>query len=123
MKKTNVKLKNNIRKDELLAAANRVREIRLGRGNSQEKFAEYLDISLSAYKKIESSENGISVNILRKLHRKFNISTDYILYGECKEFSDVLFLIDNCSETDKMKILFQLLHYFVNDKNKTFIKR
>ena len=110
-------------KENKLDAANRLREIRLNMGVSQEKFAEYLDISLSAYKKIESAENGISVRILRILKEQFNISSDYLLYGDYKGFNDVITLIDNCTEEDKMKIFLMLEHYFVHDKNKIFIKK
>ena len=105
-----------------LNAANRLREIRLNMGVSQETFAEYLDISLSAYKKIEGAENGISVNILKKLHEKFNVSSDYLLHGEYKELENTMQLLDNCTEEDKMKVFLRLEHYFIHDKKKIFIK-
>ena len=113
---------SDIFKEEREASANRLREIRLNMGVSQEKFAEYLDISLSAYKKIESAENGISVKILRRLKSRFNISSDYLLYGDYKELSDAMDLIDNCTEEDKMKLYLRLTQYFVHDKKKIFVE-
>lgn len=110
---------DNVKK-QMEEAANRLREIRLNMGISQEKFAEYLDISLSAYKKIEGADNGISVNILRRLRERFNISSDYILYGDYKNIEGALEFIQNCSEADKMKIFLRLTKYFVNDKKPTF---
>lgn len=108
-------------KKQMEESANRLREIRLNMGISQEKFAEYLDISLSAYKKIESAENGISVKILRRLKEKFNISSDYLLYGDYKNLDDALEIVQNCSEADKMKIFLRLIKYFVNDKKQIFV--
>lgn len=108
-------------KEQMEDAANRLREIRLNMGISQEKFAEYLDISLSAYKKIESADNGISVKVLRRLKEKFSISSDYILYGDYKNLDDVLEFIQNCSDTDKMRIFLRLTKYFVNDKKQIFV--
>lgn len=108
-------------KKQMEESANRLREIRLNMGISQEKFAEYLDISLSAYKKIESAENGISVKILRRLKEKFNISSDFLLYGDYKNLDDALEIIQNCSEADKMKIFLRLIKYFVNDKKQIFV--
>ncbi len=102
--------------------ANRLREIRLNMGISQEKFAEYLDISLSAYKKIESADNGISVKVLRRLKEKFNISSDYLLYGDYEDLADAMDIIQNCTEADKMRIYLRLTQYFVNDKKKIFVE-
>ena len=110
-------------KEEKEASAIRLREIRLNMGVSQEKFAEYLDISLSAYKKIESAENGISVRILRTLKQQFNISSDYLLYGDYKNFDSAMELIENCTEEDKMKLYLRLTQYFVNDKKKIFVEK
>ena len=114
---------SNIYRQDRGAAANRLREIRLNMGVSQETFAEYLDISLSAYKKIESTENGISVNILKKLKERFNVSSDYLLFGEYKSASEALEIIDNCSEEDKMKLYLRLTRYFVSDKKKIFVEQ
>lgn len=111
---------SNFLSDERQDCANRLREIRINMGESQEKFAEYLDMSLSAYKKIESAENGVSVRVLRRLKERFDISSDYLLYGDYKNFDQVMDMVQNCSEPDKMKILLRLTQYFVNDKKKIF---
>ena len=87
---------------------------------SQENFAEILGRSLAAYKKIESGCNGISVSVLRKLREKFSISSDYLLYGSYEEYNNVMDVIQNCKEADKMRILLELTQYFVEIKKKTF---
>ena len=109
-------------KDGRQQSANRLREIRMNMGESQEQFAEYLDMSLSAYKKIESAENGISVRVLRKLKERFNISSDYLLYGDYKDIDNAMDVIQNCTEADKMKILLRLTQYFVGDKKKIYVE-
>lgn len=109
-------------KDGRQESANRLREIRINMGESQEQFAEYLDMSLSAYKKIESAENGISVRVLRKLKERFNISSDYLLYGDYKNMENAMDVIQNCTEADKMKILLRLTQYFVGDKKKIYVE-
>lgn len=109
-------------KDGRQESANRLREIRINMGESQEQFAEYLDMSLSAYKKIESAENGISVRVLRKLKERFNISSDYLLYGDYKNIDNAMDVIQNCTESDKMKILLRLTQYFVGDKKKIYVE-
>ena len=106
---------------QMQEAADRIREIRRAMGLSQEKFAEYLDISVSAYKKIESAENGISVNVLRKLKERFSISSDFILYGDYKNTDELMDFLQNCSDADKMRIFLRLTKYFVNDKKMIFV--
>ena len=67
---------------ERVETAGRIREVRLKAGLTQEKMAELLEISLSAYKKIESAENQISIDGLRKLEKELRASADYVLFGE-----------------------------------------
>ncbi len=108
-------MKEDFLKDRLDAAA-RIRQIREEAGLTQEQFAEILEISVSAYKKIESAENQISLNGLRQLGRKMQVSADYVLFGK-NESPDVAWeMIQNCSESDKMYLLIKLLIYFTRIK-------
>ncbi len=75
---------------------------------------------MSAYKKVESGENQVSINSLRKLHKVMNVSTDYILYGDNQGMNDTWQMILNCSESDKMLLFLRLLLYFTKDKDTTF---
>ena len=106
-------------KDKLDSAA-RIRQIRERAGFTQEQFAEILGISLSGYKKIENAENQISLNGLRKLERKLQVSADYILFG-ANESPDVMWeRIQNCTDSDKLYLMIKLLFYFANNRNKAF---
>lgn len=105
---------------ERMQSALRMRQIREGAGLTQEQFSEFLDISLSAYKKVESGENQVSLPSLRNLHKKMNVSTDYILYGDKQDLDDTWCMILNCSEHDKMFLFLRLLAYFTKLKGPVF---
>ena len=106
-------------KDRLDTAA-RIRFIREKAGLTQEAFAEILGISLSGYKKIENAENQISLNGLRKLNRKLQVTTDYILLGDYVQSDTLWNQIMNCSDSDKMFIMLKLLLYFTQNKDNIF---
>ena len=59
-----------------LETGNRVREIRNGMDYTQTAMANELDVSLSAYKKIESGTMAITINMLKTLNEKFGVSAD-----------------------------------------------
>lgn len=101
---------------ERLEVAARLRQIRISTGLTQEKFAEILEISLSAYKKIESAENQISLEGIRKLQRELNVSSDYLLFGKYESVDDIWKMIVNCSENDKMLLMLRLISYFSKAK-------
>lgn len=100
----------NIAAKQQVAA--RVREIRKSTGMTQEKFAELLELSVSAYKKIESGENHISIDCLRKIEQELHISSDYILFGKQCDVDEAWKMLLNCSERDKMFLLLRLVSYF-----------
>lgn len=102
--------KNQATQKQEIAA--RVREVRQKVGMTQEQFSEKLELSLSAYKKIESAENQISLDSLRKLEENFNVSLDYILVGKKSDADEVWKNLLNCSEKDKMVSMLRLWNYF-----------
>lgn len=95
----------------------RLKKVREQKKLTQEEFADELGISVSAYKKLESGENGISTKRLRKL-KTMNISSDYILYGEQTSIERLRVDVDNSSEPEKMEILLKLIMEFSRDKVK-----
>lgn len=100
--------------------ANRIRQLRLDCGNTQEQFAEILEISVSALKKIESGVNQISIDGLRRLENKLHVSSDYILFGKKTDAKKMWTDILNCTEDDKFFIMMRLIYYFTKVKNTTF---
>lgn len=105
---------------EKIKTAERLRGIRERMGCTQEVFANKLNISLSAYKKIEGAENNVSVNVLKKLN-EMKVSSDYILFGEKGDVDSVWRDIQTCTEEDKLYICIMLMIHFVEmrgiDKN------
>lgn len=103
-----------------LEAAARLRAIRENAGYTQEAFSEILDMSVSAYKKIESGANQISLTCLRKMYTRMNISADYLLFGEISKVEEIWREIMVESETEKMVLMLKLMHYFAKKKDGIF---
>lgn len=102
--------------------AKRLRAIRQSREMSQERFAEMLNISVSAYKKIESGENNISIANLHILHETLGISADYLLFGDSSDFDQIWTQISRSPETVKLKLLLRMLHYFGDAQDDAYDK-
>ncbi|MBE5870175.1 MAG: helix-turn-helix transcriptional regulator [Lachnospiraceae bacterium] len=98
----------------------RLRKIREEMQLSQEQFADLLDISTSAYKKIETFERQISLMVLKKINQKLHASVDYILYGEKEGLDATWKAVLNCNERDKMILFLRLYQYFVHVKNENY---
>lgn len=106
--------------EEKVKSAFRLREIRENAHLTQEQFSEILGISLSGYKKVESGENQVSLECLKRLHEEMNISSDYILYGKTSGMDETWKAILNCSEADKIFLLGRLMLYFSETKKGTY---
>lgn len=109
--------------DVRMESAKRLKEIRLGRNMSQEKFAEILNISVSAYKKMESGENNISIANLRLLHDRIGASADYLLFGSSSDFEQIWALVSSSPETVKLKLLLRMLYYFGDRRSDAYDKK
>ena len=105
--------KEGMSEEDKREIAERFRKIRNNAGMSQERFAEELDISVSTVKKIELNKNCVSREIIRRLNRKFNVSSDYILFGNLTDKEQVWKQFLNCSGTDKVVLFMRMLTYFV----------
>lgn len=90
----------------------RLRKIREDLGYSQEQLAEILGISTSTYKKIEAYDQQISLENLKRIYKRLNVSVDYILFGERVVADDIWNGVLNCTEADKMVIFLRLYRYF-----------
>lgn len=100
---------------ENIEAGCRLKKVREEMHLTQEAFASKLDISVSAYKKIEGGENGVSTKVLRQL-RRMNISSDYILFGEITPVDKIWYEVDNSTAKDKMEIFLRLLLEYTKDE-------
>lgn len=59
----------------------RVKELRLTKGYSQEKLAELSDLDRTYIPGIESGKRNVSINVLQKIANAFNISLSELLKG------------------------------------------
>ncbi len=95
----------------------RLRFIREYKKETQESFADKLELSVSAYKKLESGENNISLKTLDKLH-EFNISSDFLLYGSDSSFEKLMLEVQSCTGREKMLIFISLMERFRDPQQK-----
>ena len=64
-----------------IATGSRIKAVREDHGITAVKASSELNISLGTYRKIESGERGLSVDVLLLISEYFGVSTDYILKG------------------------------------------
>ncbi|MCM1494420.1 MAG: helix-turn-helix domain-containing protein [Bacteroides sp.] len=89
----------------------RIRNIRSQLGLTQEAMAEQLDISYSAYKKLESGENFPSMDTLYKYKKRFHVSADYLLFGELHSAGDTWEQFLNSSSKEQIELYYRILYY------------
>ena len=65
-----------------VAVGERLRELRKGKGLSQEAMAELLNTSKTHYGNMERGKKGVSVDFLLEIAEAFHVSTDYLLTGK-----------------------------------------
>lgn len=108
---------------ERLELANRLRQIRENAGYTQEGFAELLGLTLPAYKKIESAENQLTLDRMRILNKKLNVSADFLLYGKNSDFDETWKMIQNCTESQKLCLMIRLMTYFTKVKSSIYMEK
>ncbi len=65
----------------------RLKEVRLRRGMTQEELAEKLHIGLDHMKSIERGRRSCSLDLLLLLSEELNVSSDYLLSGKGPDLS------------------------------------
>ena len=95
----------------------RLKEIRKERRITQQEMADLLNISLNSYSRYERGKRNPDINILKKISKILDISTDYLL-----GISDIplsIKEIDFSNDLDHLKSIDLLRKYdlVVNDKD------
>ena len=67
----------------------RVKALRMGKGLTQEKLAEMLNISFSQISRIESGRSTPSIDVMIELAELFQVSLDYLILGRELETENV----------------------------------
>ncbi len=85
-----------------VAFGERLRELRKGKGLSQEAMAELLNTSKTHYGNMERGKKGVSIDFLLEIAETFHVSTDYLLTGKASgrehEIEQLHKVIDTLSE-------------------------
>lgn len=92
-----------------LEKAKRLRNVRNSHHLTQEKMAERLDIAYTVYQRMESGRNNITLTHLSKLKREFQVSSDYILYGEVNDARHWEFEFEGMTQNEQFGIMIRLL--------------
>lgn len=100
----------------------RMKEIREAHNLTQEQMAEILKVTTNAVRDYEKGNYGVSKDVMLRLKQYFNVSIDYLLFGDNTEKEKLLFLLDNASEESKMKAFMYLLTYYMLAKKKGSMK-
>lgn len=91
----------------------RIRELREKRGLTQDALSEVLSVGPNVIGCYERGEYGPSKKTLRLIFQYFDVSTDYLLYGEMENVEDIMEQVDHFSDANKLKVLVRLMHYFI----------
>lgn len=102
--------------------AGRLKELRLNLKYTQEQFAEFLDISVQLYKKMENGENNISIATLHKMKKKMKFSVDYLLFGEKDDQEAIWNRVIALDDSDKEKLLLRLFVMMTSDDRRVSAK-
>lgn len=71
--------------DDRYAIANRIVNLRKERGYKSKEIAQQIDISAGSYSDIECANTKIGIDNLYKLCQVFDVSADYIIFGETED--------------------------------------
>lgn len=102
--------------------AKRLKEMRYDLDMTQESFAEMIDISIQTYKNIERGQGNISINTLKKMKRKLNFSTDYLLFDEASNLNSVWNNVLSLDGIEKQVLLMWLLKEVTSQSSHIAIK-
>lgn len=67
---------------DMKQSGERIRQLRIKSGLTQEKTANALNIDQSYYGRIETGKKGCSVDLFIQLAMLFNVSLDYLILGK-----------------------------------------
>ena len=67
---------------DIKQSGERIRQLRIQNGYTQEKLAGVLNIDQSYYGRIETGKRGCSVDIFIQLSNLFGVSLDYLVLGK-----------------------------------------
>lgn len=67
----------------------RIREVRKALGLTLEKFGDKLGVKKNTLSALERGVNGLTAQMAKAICREYNVSYDYLIYGEGDPFDDL----------------------------------
>lgn len=98
----------------------RIKAVRKNNKLTQEGLAELFNISVSMVKKLESGENNITISELKCLKNEFDVSSDYILFGEVINGKHFEYHFESAPVEEKMQIFLSILFHLCGADNEKF---
>lgn len=85
---------------------------------SKDDLADILGVTSKFIGDIESGARGVSIGNLMLLSQSLNVSTDYLLFGNCPKVSGQVFshIIQNCPQS-KQEALAEIISKIINSYN------
>lgn len=95
-----------------------VKESREQAGLTQERFAEYLDVSTQYISDLERGVVGLSITTLKRLCETLNITSDQILFGT-RHTNDIAVIAEKCRflSIEQFQILSEIINKFMESIN------
>lgn len=85
--------------------AQRIREERRKNGISQEALGAMIGFTASYINKLEMGKKGTTVYVLAEIARVFNVSLDYLVFGDASADAMLARILNECSMKEKEIIL------------------
>lgn len=67
---------------DMKKSGERIRQLRIESGLTQEQVAETLNISRTFYSRVETGEKGCSIDLFLQVSNLFHVSLDYLVLGK-----------------------------------------
>lgn len=94
----------------------RVREIRKALGLTLEKFGDKLGVKKNTLSALERGVNGLTDQMAKSICREFNVSYDYLIYGDGEMFDDLpqTILDELCQQYDLDDLDRQIIELYLS---------
>lgn len=95
---------------DMKKSGERIRQLRIENGLTQEQAAETLNISRTFYSRVETGEKGCSIDLFVQVSNLFHVSLDYLILG--KYSNDLLVNADRDQMKKDITALMERLEQF-----------
>ena len=96
------------KKEVRIEIGNRLRELRMNCGKTQDDFAELLGVTQGHYRKVEAGTYELKLEHIITLYHVCNIDPSYLLLGKEMSF-DVVSALINCKSKESAKRMVEVL--------------